>query len=1026
MTRKLTLILMALIALTGLRCWAQSDIITVDMEREHSNPISGMPMGWTVLDNDGDGLTWQFDGQGNAHGGNGAVCSYRRKPTEIPSFVDDFLISPQFDLGKHATISFWAKTVGDDRELMEVRVSTTGTEASNFQTVDELRIATQYGGYRKYTIDLSEYPDQKVYIAICHSNHYIQYGDCPRVYLDDISIFLGRTAPLTVDFEDGELPENWSVIDADQDNINWQITNENAHDESLYALESHKGWPEQANFDVDNFLVSPQLDLGRNAKLEFYALAYPGESFGVAVSTTETVFSDFTMVKQWLVDNETYSKYEVDLSEYAGQKVYLAIRHITSYSAIEDMGQKVYLDDITIDFGDYEQNGHNVFITQPTVGGQISATPHLYVPQSTYVNLDAFPEFGYGLDQWIIEPAVSLEQGGFSMPNRDVTVTATFKTLDMYYISFVLYDSEKISVKATYNGETILKAPAGTVVTLEHTMLDEGYRLKYWTVDGLAIDGNTFSMPAGNVEVRPIIGLIESVTVNLHSNGVVTQHTLTYGQPFPDCDNIPQGLSFCGWTATDIETYTEDTPTFITEVSDITDVYAVFKYVENSKTYYMTEVITGGKIASASTKNIIINGNRNAIVTGRLELVAGGLFRNDMATNLEFADGAQFYYTGSATISAQFDKDITGYSGTRDNYYLVANPTANTGVMNLASNSYDLYTFDPAEPLEWRNQHNNTTMDRGTGYLYANSDDVTLEFAGILTPAGSSNIELTYANAGEGIDFPGFNLIGNPYPCNAYVNGYNFYKMTNGELQAAITTIAPCEGFFVEATSEGQSVGLTTNQTRASASVLNIEVSQNQGEVIDRALVRFDGINDMHKFMLNSEHTNLSIAKNGEEFAAVSTDATHGEIPVNFKAEKDGKYAISVEVGNVDVEYLHLVDNQTGADVDLLGCGGDVACNVSTYTFEAKANDYASRFKLVFSVKADAASTSSASNFAYISNGNLVIDNIEGQATLQIIDELGRVVSTETVSGSYNKSLNLKAGLYILNLNGMTQKIVVE
>lgn len=45
---------------------------------------------------------------------------------------------------------------------------------------------------------------------------------------------------------------------------------------------------------------------------------------------------------------------------------------------------------------------------------------------------------------------------------------------------------------------------------------------------------------------------------------------------------------------------------------------------------------------------------------------------------------------------------------------------------------------------------------------------------------------------------------------------------------------------------------------------------------------------------------------------------------------------------------------------------------------------------------------------------------------MQIVDMLGRVVSTEIVSGSYNKALNLKAGLYIINLNGMTQKIVVD
>ena len=141
---------------------------------------------------------------------------------------------------------------------------------------------------------------------------------------------------------------------------------------------------------------------------------------------------------------------------------------------------------------------------------------------------------------------------------------------------------------------------------------------------------------------------------------------------------------------------------------------------------------------------------------------------------------------------------------------------------------------------------------------------------------------------------------------------------------------------------------------------------------------------------------------------------------MNFKAEKNGTYTISVNTENVDAEYLHLIDNLTGMDTDLL--------STPSYTFNASTNDYAYRFKLVFNVEIGETNGNDGDNdnFAFMSNGNLVIDNIEGEATLQIVDVLGRVLSTEIVSGSYNKALNLRAGLYILNLNGMTQKIVVE
>ena len=178
--------------------------------------------------------------------------------------------------------------------------------------------------------------------------------------------------------------------------------------------------------------------------------------------------------------------------------------------------------------------------------------------------------------------------------------------------------------------------------------------------------------------------------------------------------------------------------------------------------------------------------------------------------------------------------------------------------------------------------------------------------------------------------------------------------------------------------------------------------------------------------MLNPENTKIFIPQNGKEYAAVSTNSTSGEMPVSFKAAKDGSYTITVNVENVDLNYLHLVDNLTGADVDLMGSEGDVARNVSTYTFDAKTDDYASRFKLVFGVKDDAASADSVGNFAYISNGEIIISN-EGRATLQVIDVMGRIISSDEINGECRISTNgMTAGIYILNLNGMTQKIVVR
>ena len=71
---------------------------------------------------------------------------------------------------------------------------------------------------------------------------------------------------------------------------------------------------------------------------------------------------------------------------------------------------------------------------------------------------------------------------------------------------------------------------------------------------------------------------------------------------------------------------------------------------------------------------------------------------------------------------------------------------------------------------------------------------------------------------------------------------------------------------------------------------------------------------------------------------------------VSFKAKENGTYTISVDVDNVEMDYLHLIDNLTGDDVDLLAAGPSTGSGAS-YTFTAKTTDDANRFKLVFSTK---------------------------------------------------------------------------
>ena len=406
-----------------------------------------------------------------------------------------------------------------------------------------------------------------------------------------------------------------------------------------------------------------------------------------------------------------------------------------------------------------------------------------------------------------------------------------------------------------------------------------------------------------------------------------------------------------------------------------------------------------------------------------------------------------------------FTKNITGY-GTSDKggYHLIASPLAGqtnaTNVQNMINanlNDFDLYRFDQQgdnNGNEWINWKGNGTpnqfaLENGKGYLYASKNGAELSFTGV---AYSGNGQITLNKVG-GARFEGWNLVGNPFATAATITK-PFYRM-NPEGNEIIAnedsnSIAPMEGIFVVADTDGET--LTFSQaTRATNDGERIVVDLSRPStgsgtgstsVIDRAIVRFGEGHTLPKFQLNPSHTKVYIPQDGKDYAiaSIGRDGVHTvstEVPVNFKATQNGTYTLSFSLENMEVDYLHLIDNMTGEDVDLLSagdCGSESAMTTEgvSYTFTAKTTDYASRFRLVFAAAAD--ETSANPVFAFINNGNIIVN---GEGTLQIVDATGRVIVCRDAShASAISTSGMAPGVYILRLiNGddmKTQKIVVE
>ena len=328
---------------------------------------------------------------------------------------------------------------------------------------------------------------------------------------------------------------------------------------------------------------------------------------------------------------------------------------------------------------------------------------------------------------------------------------------------------------------------------------------------------------------------------------------------------------------------------------------------------------------------------------------------------------------------------VSGYGESEGGWKLIASPVAGsieaTTVANIFSaTDYDLYYYDQGEVSEWRNYKSEPfELENGQGYLYATKEGQTLVFRGTHNVADTYEVTLAYTEDNPNPSKRGWNLIGNPFTVPAYVDR-SYYTMNEDgsaiepNAASSATAIPACNGVMVKAEAPNETV-IFSKATRWNApnqGGLQITVTQvdkndsSAGSTIaDKAIISFNPGDQLGKFDFNSNAV-VYLPQGGKDYAIVSVggDAARHvsttEIPVNFKATENGQYTISVNPEGVEMSYLHLIDNLTGADIDLLGefplskeDQGDSTPQPVTYTFTAKPTDQASRFRLVFSFCGD-------------------------------------------------------------------------
>lgn len=198
----------------------------------------------------------------------------------------------------------------------------------------------------KYTITLTATPTNDVY-----------YNKLTK----SVNFAFGKQIVLFEDFNEGIdhidddywVPEGWLAVDNDGDTYNWYV----GERQGVVSMRS-QSYAGGAALNPDNWLITPELDLTNfadGASVTFrYTVGitantpiYRKENYGVFIAVGNNNLSSFQLLFEETFTEETpnWASLErtIDLSDYAGEIIYLAIRHYN----VTDM-DRMFVDEVEL------------------------------------------------------------------------------------------------------------------------------------------------------------------------------------------------------------------------------------------------------------------------------------------------------------------------------------------------------------------------------------------------------------------------------------------------------------------------------------------------------------------------------------------------------------------------------------------------------------------------------------------------------------------------------------------------------
>ncbi|MBR5948051.1 MAG: choice-of-anchor J domain-containing protein [Clostridia bacterium] len=322
--------------------------------------------GWIFIDEDGDGYNWicaadTAAGAPIAASGTNALRSFSYYSGPGALTPDNWAITPAVELPEgQATLSYYiASYSGNYPETYRVYIFA-GDSDEPTSVTEDLVSPDSMRVFEERTVDLSAFAGQSVKVAFRHYNCSNQF----RVYIDDVSILASGEPETPVEppaepelifgsyFEEDHDPidEGWQFVDADGDTHTWMwhATSAGAAYEGSGIIGSHSynyGWGGELH--PDNWAVSPAIELpAEELSVTFYARGYdsyfPVERFEVYAGTSDNI-EEMSEILTATATTASWTQYTADLSDFANETVYIAIRHCT-----ESGGDSMILDQFEV------------------------------------------------------------------------------------------------------------------------------------------------------------------------------------------------------------------------------------------------------------------------------------------------------------------------------------------------------------------------------------------------------------------------------------------------------------------------------------------------------------------------------------------------------------------------------------------------------------------------------------------------------------------------------------------------------